>query len=278
MRSGFEPSDNVFVPGGFGKVPWWIAGGSGGIGRAVALALARTGASLILSARDERNLKVTEGELLDAGAAWVGTCVLPMECDDMGARVDEALRRFAGENGEPTLAGVLLNGGGPHGGRVGTLTAADFDTAHTLLLKGPALLLSALFPYLRKPGASVVAITSTTVREPNVDLPLSAAYRTGLVALLKNAAIEWGPLGIRVNNVAPGYTATERLNELKDFVAEKNGSAGADVERAWAALAPLGRIAAPDEIAQAVLFLFSRASSYVTGQTLVVDGGQVRGY
>lgn len=253
---------------------YFLAGATSGIGYAVALALADQKAHLIISGRDAHRLQIAAEALKERGAASVFPCVLPMGAPDTTTRVNAAIAA----SGVHSLSGALLNGGGPHGGTLDTLQASDFDAAHTLLLKGPALLLQALMPHLARPGGSVVAVTSTTVKEPHPDLPLSAAYRAGLVALLKNASFLYGPEGIRINNVAPGYTATDRLEELKSYVAAKQHTSPNEVEKSWASLAALKTIAKPQEVAAAIVFLLSPAASFITGQTLVVDGGQMRGY
>jgi len=145
------------------------------------------------------------------------------------------------------------------------------------------MLINSLIPSLEAPGASVVAITSITVREPTESLTLSGTYRLALVAFLKHLANQLGPKGIRVNNVAPGYTKTESLKALmkkraSDLSGNVTEEALADLEKQWITGIPLGRLASPDEIAAACIYLFSQNASFITGQTLTVDGGLTRGY
>lgn len=227
-------------------------------------------------ARNEEKLKEAKNKLLPLGATDVQLFSADIRLPSAGERAREFLNK-------QTLDGILLNSGGPHGKKPSELSADDFNDAHSLLFSGPALMLNALLPSLKRPGGSVVAITSTTVRELNPNLPLSGAYRTALVTLLKSFAEEFGAQGIRFNSIAPGYTKTEMLEELARYVAKNHF--GDDkmpaVERVyteWAERSPLKRLAAPEEIAQSVEFLFSEAASFITGQTLVVDGGSFRGY
>lgn len=260
----------------FNRQLFWLCGASSGIGFAVAQELAKKGANLILMSRSPERLSEAKKQLENTGAHTVE--IAPFDLTDSHTPA----RAAAFLNGRP-LRGLLLNGGGPHGGKATTLNWQHYENAHNLLLAGPANLLASLVPALEKKVGSVVAVTSTTVRQPHGDLPLSAAYRTGLVALLKHFADELGPSGVRVNNVAPGYTATDRLDDLKRYVAKARFGADSEsamqtVEKEWAATAPLNRVAAASEIAKACVFLFSTDASFITGQTLVVDGGQMRSY
>lgn len=258
----------------FSREWFFISGASSGIGFAVAEQLARSGASIIAMARRDSLLNDAKEKWLDLGAHAVELAPLDLTDKNTAAQAREWV-------GDRMLRGILLNGGGPHGGTASRLTWDDYEHANRLLLSGPATLLTALLPTLKHHVGSVVAIASTTVKEPNPNLALSAAYRSGLIAFLKTLSDELGPTGIRVNAVAPGYTDTDRLNELALHVAQ-HGSNTQDtplhVRETWASVSALKRIATPNEISAACAFLFSSQASFMTGQTLVVDGGQVRGY
>lgn len=256
---------------------FWVCGASSGIGFAVAMALARSGAKLIIMSRHEAKLQEAKGRLLAAGAAEVDLAAL----DLTDPRTSEHAKRLLADR---SLQGVLLNGGGPQGNSASACSWEQFEQTNRLLLAGPASLAIAFLPHL---CGSIVAITSTTVKEPNPKLPLSAAYRSGLAAFLKHLSDELGPKGIRINCVAPGYTDTERLKELAAHVVQESKLGGGqgggavsmqDVYAQWANQAALQRLASPEEIAAVSVFLFSSQASFITGQTVVVDGGQVRGY
>jgi 3-oxoacyl-[acyl-carrier protein] reductase len=258
----------------FDNCNFWITGATSGMGFEIARQLATQGASLWIMARNPQSLQATAQQLRLAGAKNV----VPVALDLTVTNLAECIRR---QVANVTFRGVLVNGGGPHGAGLLNFTAEDYDYAHALLLRGPALLTQALLPQLEEKLGSLVTISSTTVRELNPELPLSGAYRTGLMSLMKAFAEEAGKRGVRVNTVAPGYVRTEKLTELQTYVAQKKfGNTGDDalrqVEEEWASLSPLHRILEPAEIAELCLFLFSRASRSLTGQTFVADAGQLR--
>jgi len=260
----------------FDNCNFWISGATSGMGYSIAHQLATHGASLWIMARHRENLQAAAQQLRQAGAKSV-TCV---ELDLTDPHLFDSVRRQADK---VTFRGVLLNGGGVHGGGSLDFSVDDYNEAHALLLRGPALLLQALSPSIEPRKGSVVALSSTTVRELNPNLPLSGAYRAGFMALLKAFAEELGKNGIRVNTIAPGYVRTEKLKELQNYTAEKTfGDANSahlkKIEESWAELSPLNRILEPSEIASLCLFLFSQLSSAVTGQTILADAGQLRLY
>jgi 3-oxoacyl-[acyl-carrier protein] reductase len=122
-----------------------------------------------------------------------------------------------------------------------------------------------------------ITLTSLSVKQPIQDLVLSNAVRAAVVGLVKSLANEFGRDGILVNNVAPGYTATDRLKSLAATRAQKMGIDPDMIMKSFAADVPLGRVATPQEVAEAIVWLASDRASYITGQTILVDGGAYRG-
>jgi 3-oxoacyl-[acyl-carrier protein] reductase len=120
-------------------------------------------------------------------------------------------------------------------------------------------------------------ISSITVRQPQPQLVLSNAVRAGVMGLVRSLANEFGKDGVLVNNVAPGYTATERLKELSERRALVSGQTEEEIERTWIEQIPLQRLGRPEELADAIVWLASERASFVTGQTILVDGGMYKG-
>jgi 3-oxoacyl-[acyl-carrier protein] reductase len=129
----------------------------------------------------------------------------------------------------------------------------------------------------RKRWGRIITITSITTKQPVADLVLSNAVRAGVVGLVKSLANEFGKDGILVNNVGPGFTATDRLKELAKSRSAASGTAEKDIFDGWAADAPLRRLGEPKEVADTIVWLASERASYVTGQTVLVDGGMYKG-
>ena len=235
-----------------------VTGASSGMGLAVAEALAEEGAHVVMFAR-RRELLEREAERIGALAVQ-GDITIPQHLDRLVAIATDA---FGG------IDVLVLNSGGPPPATATSVTPNMLDDAVALLLAAPVNLVSRCLPYLRASGQGrIVAITSSSVREPIPQLALSSALRPGLVGWLKTLAHELGPDGITVNAIAPGRIDTERLREL---YGDEDPST-ADLEAI-----PARRIGAPAEIAAVAAFLASRPAAYVTGTVIPVDGGLTRG-
>lgn len=235
-----------------------VCGASSGMGLAVAETLAGQGAHVVMFAR-RRELLEREAERIGALAVQ-GDITIPQHLDRL---VQATLGAFG------TIDVVVLNGGGPQGGTATSITADDVDDAVALLLTSHVNVVRRCLPHLRVNGRGrIVAITSSSVREPIPHLSLSSAVRPGLVGWLKTLAHELGPEGITVNTIAPGRIDTERLREVYGD-AQPSESELAEI--------PLRRIGTASEVAAVVAFLASDQASYVTGAVIPVDGGLTRG-
>jgi 3-oxoacyl-[acyl-carrier protein] reductase len=234
-----------------------VCGGSSGMGLAVAEALAADGANVALFAR-RREVLEREAERIGALAVQ-GDLTIPQHLERL---VQATIGAFG------ALDILVLNGGGPEPAAASTLTAAAVEEAVALLLTSHVTLVGHCLPHLRASGRGrIVAITSSSVREPIDALALSNAVRPGVIGWLKTLARELGPDGITVNAIAPGQIDTERL---RDIYGDEGPSAQA-LERI-----PLRRLGAASEIGAFVAFLASDRASYVTGAVIPVDGGLTR--
>jgi len=234
-----------------------VCGASAGIGLGCAEALAEAGASLVLLARGREAL---EREAARLGATAVAGDV--SNPDDLERLVRTAVELHGG------VDVLVLNSGGPPRTRALEVTDEAVRGAVELLLLSSIRLVRLCRPYLERSGhGRVLAITSSSVKEPIDNLALSNAIRPGLVGWLKTAARELGPAGVTVNAIAPGRIDTERLKEVYP-----DGPSEADL-----AAIPLRRLGTPREVGDVVCFLASDRGAYVTGATIAVDGGLTRG-
>jgi 3-oxoacyl-[acyl-carrier protein] reductase len=249
-----------------------VAAGSRGIGRAAAAALARDGCRVAICGRDRTALD----EAARSVAAETGGDVLPIAADvsrqaDAERFVDEAVGHFGG------LDILVTNSGGPRSALFDALSEDDWRQAVDLLLMSVVRMCRRALPHLRaRRGGRIVCVTSIAVKQPVQGLMLSNALRAGVTGFAKTLAAEVAAEGITVNCVAPGYTRTGRVLELAEATAARERITAADVDRRTVATVPMGRMADPAEVGEAIAFLASPRASYITGQTLVVDGGHVR--
>ena len=234
-----------------------VCGGSSGIGLAVAEALVAEGANVAIFARRR---EVLEREADRIGALGVqGDLTIPQHLERL---VQATIGAFG------ALDVLVLNGGGPEPAPAASLTAAAVDEAVALLLTSHVTLVGHCLPHLRASGRGrIVAIGSSSMREPIDNLALSNAVRPGLVGWLKTLARELGPEGITVNTIAPGSVDTERIREVYG----DDGPSPEALQRI-----PLRRLGVPSEIGAVAAFLASDRASYVTGAVVPVDGGLTR--
>ena len=172
----------------------------------------------------------------------------------------------------------VANAGGPPAKNFLATSPEDWKNAVQLNLLSTVYLAHAAIPHMqRQKWGRIVTITSITTKQPVADLVLSNAVRAGVMGLVRSLANEFGKDGILVNNVGPGFTATDRLKELAAVRSKSSGKTQKDIFDAWAADAPLRRLGEPREVADAIVWLASERASYITGQTFLVDGGLYKG-
>ena len=250
-----------------------VTAASKGLGRAVALRLAREGARVVICARNKAFLYETAAEIEATTGCQV--LALPADVSDPAAAdslVQATIERFG------RIDVLVINAGGPPPGQFLDLTSADWEKAIQLTLMSAIRLCYAAAPPMKEQGAgSILAVTSITVKQPLPNLILSNSLRMGVTGLVKTLSDELAPHGVRVNSICPGWTHTSRVEQLLQDRAARNDTTPYDEAAKIAAAIPLGRMGTPEEFAAAAAFLVSPAASYVTGVSLLVDGGMHRG-
>lgn len=250
-----------------------VAAASRGLGRAVAMGLAREGASLALCARTAGPLEETAAEIRAATGVRVLTKALDVTRAGATAEfVHEAHRTFG------RLDICVANAGGPPSKAFASTSEDEWQSAVELNLLSTVRLAHETLPLMQQQRwGRFLAITSVAVKQPLTGLVLSNAVRSAVVGLVKTLANEYGPHGITVNNLCPGYTATHRLTELAASIARNEGITLDQVVARWTSQIPAGRLGDPAEFADAAVFLASERAAYITGQSIVIDGGFARG-
>jgi len=250
-----------------------VAASSQGIGLATAEAFAREGAQVAMCAR-------TEKTLLDAATRLRNQTKAEIYAEALDVTDATAVQRFTEQVAKRfgRIDVCVTNAGGPPAKNFLSLSADEWRKAIDLNLMSVVHLCKAVIPFMqRHRWGRIVTITSISVKQPIADLVLSNSVRAAVVGLVKSLSNEFGKDGILVNNVAPGYTATERLQELAQVRALAAGSSPQQICDTWAAETPVKRLGTPEEIADAIVWLASERASYITGQTILADGGIYRG-
>lgn len=250
-----------------------VTGSSRGLGYATAYALAKEGARVAINGRDETKIKsAAEKMSKETGAQVIGLAGDVGMADVPEKLIQRTVKEFGG------LDILITNAGGPPPGTIDSLDEAAWQKGVDLCLMLHVRLIKSALPFLRKSDfASVLTVTSLSVKQPIENLLLSNSIRAAAVGLTKSLALDLGKEGIRVNSILPGWTETERVTELMSARATANSSSVEEEARKQAALSPMGRMGQPEEFANAAAFLVSPAASYITGVMLSVDGGMYKG-
>ena len=250
-----------------------VAAASRGIGFSCARELAREGARVFLCSRDEAHASEAAAKIHDeTGAEVKGLRADVTNNADIARFVDSAVEH-AGR-----IDICVSNAGGPPATVFADTDLDMFRQAFEQNALSAIRLAKFVLPgMIEQKWGRIINITSVSVKQPIEGLLLSNTVRAGLTGWAKTVSNEVAASGVTVNNVAPGYTLTERQDELAEVRGQAAGKSKQEVIETWAMQAPIKRMAAPEEIAAAVAFLASERASYITGVTLQVDGGWVRG-
>ncbi len=250
-----------------------VAASSQGIGRATAEAFAAEGCRVAMCARNSQALQAAADKIRKEH----GVEVLAEAFDVTDAvAVGRFVAAVAGKFG--TVDICVTNAGGPPAKGFLSASLEEWQRALELNFLSTVYFAREVIPHMqRQRWGRIITLTSITTKQPVADLVLSNAVRAAVVGLVKSLANEFGKDGILVNNVGPGFTATDRLKELAKTRAAATGKTEQDLFNGWAAEAPLKRLGEPREVAETIVWLASERASYITGQTLLVDGGIYRG-
>ena len=249
-----------------------VAASSQGIGKATALVFAREGARVVMNGRRQAVLEQAAREVATATGTDVATVTGDLRADAVCRRlIETAMDRFG------AVHALVTNAGGPPAGGFETLTDGDWLDAVDLELLSVIRLVRAALPSLRTTSGTIVNVSSISVKEPVPGLALSSSIRPGVIGLAKGLADDLARDGVRVNSVAPGHVWTPRQEYLTSVRAGESGDSVERVKERAAAAIPLGRYGTPEEVANLIVFLSSSVSSYITGTTILVDGGLYRG-
>jgi len=249
-----------------------VAASSRGLGKAIAQRLSQEGAKVIICARGEDRLLKTRDEI----AAATGGVVKAIKADVTDKdQVSRLVKKTIDEFGKIDI--LVCNAGGPPSGTADTFTVTDYDQALELNLLSTINLCYEVMPFMKKQRwGRIICMTSVSAKQPIDNLILSNTSRAGVLGFSKSLSNQLAASGITVNSVCPGYTRTERVDELARSFEESGKGTVKDFYSNIEKAIPTGRLGTPEELAQAVAFLASEGAGYMTGIALQVDGGYIK--
>jgi 3-oxoacyl-[acyl-carrier protein] reductase len=253
-----------------GKVAM-VAGASRGLGFAVAEALAREGATVSMSSSNQASIDQAAARLASTGATVLGMAVDVRHAEQIAAWGRTTIERFGG------VDLLFTNGGGPPSGAAVSFDDAGWQNAIDLLLFSTLRMVRAAVPSMKQRGGGAILMsTSASVKEPIPNLGLSTVVRASVSALSKTLALELAADRIRVNQIIPGRIDTDRVKQLDEIAATKQGITRDQAKANAIGAIPMGRYGEAPEYGRVAAFLLSGAAAYMTGATVQVDGGLIR--
>ncbi len=247
-----------------------VMAASKGLGRASADALAAAGFDLVVCSRSAESIEATASSLRTRGAEVEAVVADVAQASDLGVVFERADARFG------RLDALVVNAGGPPPGTFLSATDAAWDTAFNLTLMSAVRAMRFGVERMRPAGyGRIIVIGSSSVKQPIEGLVLSNAFRPALVGTMKTVSQEVARDGITVNMVSPGRVDTDRVRGLDTARAQARNMPYEDYRREYEQRIPAGRYGRPEEVGELIAFLASEHAGYITGQSIVVDGGML---
>jgi 3-oxoacyl-[acyl-carrier protein] reductase len=249
-----------------------VAAASRGLGRAIAEELATEGATLIICARGAEQLERTQAEISQRTNVPVSAIVA-----DVSKRSDVSMLLEKAFGAYQRVDILVTNAGGPPPGPFESHPTEAWETAFRLTLESTVNLCRGVLPGMKeRRWGRIINITSIAAKQPVENLILSNAMRAAVTGFARTLANEIAPFGITVNNILPGYTRTERVEELSAALAKSGNTSPDEIRSRWEKQIPMGRLGEPKEFAALAAFLASDRASYITAQSVAADGGWIR--
>ncbi|MFX0014774.1 MAG: SDR family oxidoreductase [Promethearchaeota archaeon] len=248
-----------------------VAASSTGLGKAIALELAKEGANIIICSRNSDKLKLVQDIIQNSGRSCLSVPTDLTSHSQVQTLVNKSIEYFG------KIDILVTNCGGPPSGNFLDFSIDDWKQAIDLNLMSTIYLCKEVIPhFIKQNSGRIIMITSVSVKQPIPGLILSNVTRAGVAGLAKSLSNELGEHNILVNTVCPGYTQTERVEQLAETLSAVKGLEPVEMIQQWAKLNALGRLATPEEFANVVVFLASEKASHLTGTTIQIDGGLVK--